>query len=487
MGVQIQGDTGNVIATKGTYSGNVTIGGTLTYEDVTNVDSIGLVTARNGIEVGASPGVAASISVDGNMIVSGITTIGGDIKVGSGVTIGKDGHLFATGVTTSSTVKVGAAVTISESGIEASGIGITCANINGTQIGGRRNLIINGAMNIAQRVTSSTDSGFATVDRFRLLYSGHDEAITQQQVDLDSSDTGPYEKGFRKAFKVTNGNQTSGAGGTDYAQLLTTIEAQDIASSGWYYTSSTSFVTLSFWVKSSIAQNFYGAVRTQDGTVRSFPFETGSLTANTWKKVIIKIPGDSSSTYNNDSGSGLQIFFWAFRGTDYTGSVTLNQWNTWNTNTGTPDMTSTWWTTNDSTIEFTGFQLEVGTEATAFEHRMHGEELALCQRYFFNITGDSNVRTGVLGYANSSSEFRAAVYFPVTMRGAPTFTGSTTAMVVDSADDSASFNVNTISMSAVPGNFQAVVEVSTSSMTAGQCGQLEFRASDGFMNFDAEI
>ena len=74
MGVQIQGDTGNVIATKGTYSGNVTIGGTLTYEDVTNIDSVGLITARQGIEVGASPGVGASISVDGNAIFSGITT-----------------------------------------------------------------------------------------------------------------------------------------------------------------------------------------------------------------------------------------------------------------------------------------------------------------------------------------------------------------------------------------------------------------------------
>ena len=114
MGVQINGDTGNISATKADYSGNVTIGGTLTYEDVTNIDSVGLVTAREGIEVGARPGVAASISVDGNMIVSGITTIGGDIKVGSGVTVGKDGDIFATGVTTSTTVKVGAAVTISE-------------------------------------------------------------------------------------------------------------------------------------------------------------------------------------------------------------------------------------------------------------------------------------------------------------------------------------------------------------------------------------
>ena len=76
MGVQINGDTGNVIATKGTFSGDVGIGGSLTYEDVTNIDAVGLITARSGIEIGARPGVAASISVDGDAIFSGVTTIG---------------------------------------------------------------------------------------------------------------------------------------------------------------------------------------------------------------------------------------------------------------------------------------------------------------------------------------------------------------------------------------------------------------------------
>ena len=116
MGVQINGDTGNISATKADYSGNVTIGGTLTYEDVTNIDSVGLVTARSGIEVGARPGVAASISVDGNMIVSGITTIGGDIKVGSGVTLSPDGDVFATGVCT--------ATSFSGSGANLTGIDV---------------------------------------------------------------------------------------------------------------------------------------------------------------------------------------------------------------------------------------------------------------------------------------------------------------------------------------------------------------------------
>jgi hypothetical protein len=86
MGVQINGDTGNVIATKGTFSGDVGIGGTLTYEDVTNVDSLGIITARNGIKIGTGVGVAASISVDGNAEFSGIvtaTTFKGNISGGT--------------------------------------------------------------------------------------------------------------------------------------------------------------------------------------------------------------------------------------------------------------------------------------------------------------------------------------------------------------------------------------------------------------------
>ena len=99
MAVQISGND-ITVPRDGTFSRNVSIAGTLTYEDVTNVDSIGLVTARNGIEVGVSPGVAASISVDGNAIFSGITTIGGNVKVGSGVTLSPDGDVFFTGVAT---------------------------------------------------------------------------------------------------------------------------------------------------------------------------------------------------------------------------------------------------------------------------------------------------------------------------------------------------------------------------------------------------
>ena len=123
------------------------------------------------------------------------------------ITLDPSGGAVLAGVTTVTSVKVGAAVTISESGIEASGIGITVANINGGQISGRRNLVINGAMMVAQRGTSSTTSGYETIDRQNAYSSGTDETPTQAQVDV-SSGTGPYNEGFRKALKFTNYQMT---------------------------------------------------------------------------------------------------------------------------------------------------------------------------------------------------------------------------------------------------------------------------------------
>ena len=77
-----------------------------------------------------------------------------------------------------------------------------------------RNLIINGAMNVAQRGTSSTSVGYVTIDRFNTDYGGENEAMTYTQADV-SSGTTPYTEGFRKTFKVQNGNQTGGAGSGD--------------------------------------------------------------------------------------------------------------------------------------------------------------------------------------------------------------------------------------------------------------------------------
>ena len=294
-----------------------------------------------------------------------------------------------------------------------------------TSIGGgqlsHRNLIINGAMQVAQRGTSYTGTDqYNTVDRFLTRIGGVDENCTMEQVDVGSGTT-PYSLGFRKSFKITNGNQTSGAGAGDYIQIIQRIEAQNVAQSGWNYVSSSSNITLSFWVRSSVAQNFYGYLRSIDGTGQLYPFETGSLTADTWTKITKTIPGNSNLTFDINNGEGLQFQIAQFWGTDYTDSgVSLNAWAAYASGTRAPDNTSTWYTTNDATFEITGVQLEVGDTATSFEHLSFGEELLRCYRYYYRLKGDNN-KTYMIGMSdNDNLNIYGFFHFPVPMRIAPT-------------------------------------------------------------------
>ena len=259
---------------------------------------------------------------------------------------------------------------------------LTATSFNGGQLG-NRNLIINGAMQVAQRATTSTTSGYASVDRMRVQFANHDEAMTHAQHALTSSDTGPWAEGFRHSLHITNGNQTSGAGAGDYSRLEYNIEAQDMASCGWDYTSPASHLTLTYWVKSSVAQNFHNYMRAPDGTAQGYSWETGTLTADTWKKVTKTIPGNANLTFDNDANTGLALSFSLFFGTNFTDSGnTMNAWAAYASANRMPDNTSTWYTTNDSTYEITGIQLEVGSVATPFEHRSFGDELRRCQRYY---------------------------------------------------------------------------------------------------------
>ena len=292
-----------------------------------------------------------------------------------------------------------------------------------TSIGGgglsNRNLVINGAMMVAQRATTSTDAGYNTVDRFKNQRTGNDEAPTYAQVAVASGTT-PYSLGFRKAFKITNGNQTGGAGASDYSLLSYVFESQDMATSGWNYTSTSSFITLQFWVKSSVAQNFFFSVFTQDGTQHQYTMETGSLTADTWTKIIKTIPGNSNVQFDTDTQTNsiaraFDIQWMLFRGTDTTGTRPLNAWAAVDSTSRAPDMASTWYTTNDSTFELTGVQLEVGDTATTFEHRKYGDELRSCQRYYFR---DGTDKYHYHTHSGSIEHYE----FPVQMRDNPTVT-----------------------------------------------------------------
>ena len=282
-----------------------------------------------------------------------------------------------------------------------------------------RNLIINGAMNISQRATTSTANGYGSLDRWKISYGGADEAVTHAQHALTSSDTGPWAKGFRNSLHLTNGNQTGGADAGDYSQIAYRVEAQDLANSGWDYTSASAYITVSFWVKASVAQTYYCNLETSDGTAQLYSFSTGALSADTWTKITKTIPGNSNVAINDDNGIGLILIINQFLGTTYTTSGhTLNQWAAAGSyGDMAPDMTSTWWTTNDATFEITGVQLEVGETATEFEMRSYGDELRKCQRYYFRIhpTATSDVLTGC-AWTPTQATAQGITFFPVVMR-----------------------------------------------------------------------
>jgi len=311
-------------------------------------------------------------------------------------------------------------------GVAASTAAITVNNTDGTctaNITNRtnKNLIINGDFQLAQRNVSSTANGYGSVDRFYVGNSGVDENPTHAQVDVASGTT-PYTLGFRKALKITNGNQTSGAGAGDYIFINHYIEAQNSAQSGWNYVSSSSNITLSFWVKSSVAQNFYFQFGSRDGSQYSYPMETGSLTADTWTKITKTIPGNSNIQVNNDNGAGAVLTFGVFWGTNLTGSVSLNSWMARDDANKTPDNPTGWYTTNDATFEITGVQLEVSDHATDFEHLSYGDTLAKCQRYYHKLGSTDNKIILGSDYNNSTSNFWMNITLPVTMRAAPTLT-----------------------------------------------------------------
>jgi len=385
-------------------------------------------------------------------------------------------------------------------GAAASTAAITVHNTDGTATGKftnlpGRNIVINGSMNVAQRGTSSTTSGCNSVDRWQNQHGNTDEAPTQAQIALTSSDTGPWEKGFRYALQTTNGNQTGGAGAGDYIESHYRVEAQDMANSGWNYNSASSKITLSFWVKSSVAQTFYGYLYTADSTAQQYPFSLGSLSANTWTKVTKTIPGHANITINNDTGEGLRIAIVPFYGTTYTASgVTLDAWGAYGSGAECcPDNTSTWYTTNDATFAITGVQLEVGDTATDFEHKSYAEELFRCQRYYYKLKNDSGSTSSHWyggGFVDTTTQLRGGIVLPQHMRSAPTSFETT-----GTAGDYAVWHSgnSTTTCSAVPSwastssSSGRLTFTVASGLTAGQGGSYRALTTNSYLAWSAEL
>ena len=264
-----------------------------------------------------------------------------------------------------------------------------------------RNRIINGAMVISQRNGTSAvtiDGGASyTLDRY-LCQDNTDGAYTVAQSSVAPA-------GFTNSLLVTITGTDTSLTTTQFGRIVQRIEGFNVADLGWG-TASAKTVTLSFWVRSSVTGTFSGSLVNNDGN-RIYAFTYTINAANTWEYETITIAGDTTGTWATNNSSGIELNLSIGAGPDRT--VAAGSWGTSLAFAATGQ--TNLFATSGATFYITGVQLEVGTQATSFEYRQYGTELALCQRYYQVIafTGTA-VNTGEMGVAG---------FFKVTMRATP--------------------------------------------------------------------
>ena len=288
---------------------------------------------------------------------------------------------------------------------------------------GRRNLIINGAMQVAQRGTSASLSGngftIDTVDRMKVGRSGIDNlgATVSQATDAPS--------GFSNSFKLDVTTAESSIASDEYYRgLQYTIEGHDLAGLG-YGTSGAQSVTLSFWVKSSVTGKYALGVFRDEATDRVYATHYTVYVAGAWEYKTITIEGDTTDAITADNGNRFSFSWYLIAGSNYTGGNIVG----WETYGAAADLAAhhevSWGTSTDDYWQITGVQLELGKIATPFEHRSYGEELALCQRYYEVLGQEYNASyTGYLPVMQPDVTGQAArsasLPHQVTKRAVPT-------------------------------------------------------------------
>lgn len=282
---------------------------------------------------------------------------------------------------------------------------------------GRRNLVINGDMRISQRLGSSgendlsgTSDGYG-VDRFQTWQGGGGEIKIQQSTNAPP--------GFTNSVLNTVNTADTSVAASEYYMIQTRIEGFDTHHLGWG-TSNAKDVTISFWVRSSVSGT-YSFSLWRDNQTYNYVTDYTINNTNTWEYKTITIPGPTGGTWATNSGIGIGLWWDLGSGTTYSTATT----ETWGQNNKfrVPSQTS-WIGTGSAEFRLTGVQLEVGKNATEFEHRSIGEELALCQRYFTRLYFPNSTYVAQGALQNSSNIRGSMIHLPTTLRSVPTASNS---------------------------------------------------------------
>ena len=342
-----------------------------------------------------------------------------------------------------------------------------------------RNLIINGAMQVAQRATSkasvSAGSDYHTIDRYLLAINAMGTFTLSQAAD------GP--SGFSTAYKLdcTTANASPAAGA--YILFIQNIEAQHLQSLD-FGSSGAKQITLSFYVKSNKTGTYIVELSLPDAGTNLKNQQSYTInSANTWERKTLTYVGNTtaSDAINNDNGNGMGVHFWVGAGSTF-GGGTLNS-NVW-ANTASANRAAGQVNLADSTSNewsITGVQLELGEQATPFEHRSFGDEFIRCQRYHQRFTGVSNARVG-FGTKTSATNARCILPFNTPMRATPAQSVTGTPRFETGAAAQNVSSINTSGANTLCGSFDATT---ASGGAQNDPGVLDL--GDGGYIFDAEL
>ena len=340
---------------------------------------------------------------------------------------------------------------------------------------GRRNLIINGAMNVSQRGTilSGKTTSSIIVDRFNLN-------ISMGTWTIEQHPTGP--DGFDKCFKSTCTSPTASPSANNAVFITQTIEARNLKSLK-YGSSSARDMTISFWVQSNKTGDATLTLLQNDNSNRMMNRKYTINNANTWEYKTITIPGDVSGIFNDDGGEGLQVEWWLDGGSTFIGGGETN-WRAFDNTYRNPNNLQLG-RTDDDYFSITGVQLEVGKNATDFEYLSYGEDLALCQRYYV-MYARANGSFPICNIATyGTARAFGVVSLPVEMRGNPTVeasSGGNNFFYFANANGGTGFSTITLQESSP---LAVTVETSnTLTATDGAAGWI--RANTGTLAFNAE-
>ena len=343
-------------------------------------------------------------------------------------------------------------------------------NINAGGGGVNRNVIINGAMNVAQRGTSFNQPNDAhTLDRFAAFVNG------DGKLDVEQSTTVPSGEGFKNSLKCTVDTVDTSLSSSDFGMIGTKIEGQDLTRFDFGQSTAKQFV-LSFFVRSNITGTYSVAFR--NGSANRYLVKEYTISsADTWQKITITNLADNTGTWATDNTTGLDLRWCLWEGGI---STSADTWGAGNIIGSSSNVN--WATSTDNNWYITGVQLEVGQNPTEFEHEPFERTLAKCQRYYHQIkqyqgAGQYTFITGAMGSSNG----HYMINHPVEMRSAPTIAYSGSVNITTNATSVTSPS----SFASYSGTLYSRVQWAKGSNTAGDAAWVDI--DDATFTISAEL